>query len=121
MRVPPPGAVPVVRVPPTDSMRSRRLASPVPTGVVAGSKPMPSSSTRKLSLPSRPVRATRILVALECFAAFCTASRQQKYAVASTLAAYLPTPVAVTSTGITLVARAVVRAGTSPSAPSLAG
>ena len=32
------------------------------------------------------------MVAPECLAAFCTASRQQKYAVASTPAAYLPTP-----------------------------
>ena len=76
----------MVSSPPADSIRSRMLDSPVPAAVVTGSKPMPSSSTRKVSLPSRPRGTPGSRLAPECLAAFCTASRQQKYAAASTSA-----------------------------------
>ena len=52
--------------------------------------------------------------AFECFPAFCTASRQQKYSAASTATSYLPTWCVATSTGTGLAASAASRAGPKP-------
>jgi hypothetical protein len=43
MLVPRPGALETAKAPPAWSMRSRRLRSPLPLVVPAGSKPAPSS------------------------------------------------------------------------------
>ena len=117
MRVPSPGRLSVTSVPPADSTRSRTLeqagAGRRHGRVEAEAVVLDDEAQRAVaSVDERPV----IELAPECLAAFCTASRQQKYAAASTPAAYRPTPTARTSTGIMLVPTAAVRAASSPSA-----
>ena len=88
---PPSGTRPAVSVP--SSTRSGRACWPARSrpASAAGSKPAPSSST----VNPRPVRpdpagSPGCRLAPACLAAFCTASRQQKYAAASTSGGYRP-------------------------------
>src|SRR6266581_1544969 len=72
------------RVPPTAPSRSRMLVRPAPSPSRPASKPAPSSQTSN----SRPPASSQILTravasAPACLAAFCIASRQQKYTAAS--------------------------------------
>ena len=56
---------------------------PVPMPFAFGSKPTPSSRTSKLKYPSPLSSRTVTAPAPEYFAAFWTASRQEKYTAAS--------------------------------------
>ena len=59
------------------------FARPAPE-VLVGSKPAPSSRISKRSVPSSDSATTTLLAPAACFAAFCIASRQQKYTALST-------------------------------------
>jgi hypothetical protein len=83
MVVPDPGAESMRRVPPTAASRSAMPCRPVPWVAFAVSKPSPSSATVNSRRPSGQARATVAREARAYFATFCSASRMQKYAVAS--------------------------------------
>src|SRR5438309_2706354 len=86
-RVARPGAEVMCSRPPTASRRSATLVRPVPLPAADTSKPLPSSSTSKLSSPSTSRSRTTARVAPAYFCTFCSASSTQKYTVASTSAA----------------------------------
>ena len=65
-------------------MRSSMFRRPEPGVVVARSNPRPSSSTENARTPSSDQTRMRMREASAYFATFCRASRQQKYAAAST-------------------------------------
>ena len=81
--VPWPGVLRSVNVPPTASIRSAMPCRPVPRGAVDGSNPTPSSRTSNASREPSCRSSTSTLEALAYFAAFWSASRQQKYTAAS--------------------------------------
>ena len=100
------------------------FASPAPALVTSGSKPAPSSWTRSRSTAfSGPARSSQTSTrwAPACLAAFCRASRQQKYSAASTCRDWRGTSSASIRTSTGLVTAAARRAGTSPSSSSSRG
>src|ERR687891_577126 len=97
--VPRPGFDSTFSEPPSASTRSDMFWSPEPAGVVAGSKPRPSSVTEKSRCPSSRSSRTVAEEASAYLAAFWRASSTQKYAVASASAEYRPTPLGSTVTG----------------------
>ncbi len=56
---------------------------PEPSSALATSKPAPSSRTSTRSVPLSESSITAALAPWACLAAFCSASRQQKYAAVS--------------------------------------
>jgi hypothetical protein len=83
-RVPRPGLETTTSVPPTAASRSRMLVNPRPPVIDVESKPAPSSRTSTRSAPLSDSSITEAVAPCACLAAFCSASRQQKYAAVST-------------------------------------
>ena len=119
--VPRPGAEITVSRPPAPAIRSARLTVPEPVGALAGSKPRPSSDTSKLSPLSVSARVTTMRCAAACLTAFCSASRQPKYAARSAAAGQRRRTSACTVTGTGLAVAAARSAAAGPESVSTAG
>src|SRR5437870_864179 len=112
--VPQPGSDSISTAPPNADRRSAMFWSPEPCGVAVVSNPDPSSVTRKTRKPPSIDRTTLRWEAVAYLAAFCIASKQQKYTAASASGEYRTTPSLSTLTGRWLLRACADRAAGSP-------
>src|SRR5664280_1659572 len=107
--------------PPMAPRRSLMFMNPCPAWATSGSNPGPSSLTAKRRPPSSSHTRSCTWASGACLAAFCSASRQQKYTAASTAAEKRPIPSTDASTSRGLLDATARRASGSPLSISSGG